>query len=616
MISSTLRAPLAALPLALAAASSFAQTSLATTAAAATLPTTVVTATRVAQPLTDVVADVSIIDRANIERSGAVGLADVLARLPGVSIARNGGPASSTSVYLRGAETRFTAVFVDGVRVDSQSTGGVSWQGIPLSQIDRVEVLRGPAAAVYGSDAIGGVVQIFTRRGEAGFAPSVELGLGTHGTRKLAAALSGKSGAVDYSLGVSRETSDGFNAQPLSNPDRDGYRSNNVSGSVGWQLNAAHRLEATLLNSDTNAQYDGFTPGNDDRSLQELQTLGMKWSARWSDVYSSQVSVGRSKDRYETHPSPYVAKTSVTSYLWQNEFKLGDNLLTAALERREDKLDNTSTFPAISNRSQNALALGYALRSGDHSLQLNVRRDDDSEFGGKSTGSAAYAYGFAPNWRALVSAGTAFRAPTLYQRFSMYGEPSLQPETSKNIELGLKYAAQGNAFSVMTYRNRVTNLINYVSGPGACANGVGAYAGCYGNTGEAEYSGVTLTGSTHIGMAALNGSMDFQNPKDLGTGLQLARRAKQSAKLGVDVPVAGWTLGAEAEWVGKRFDDARNTKTLSSYALLNLSANKALTKDWSLVGRVDNLADRDYETARGYATGGRTLYVGVKWAPN
>lgn len=580
------------------------------------MPTTLVTATRVAQPLTDVVADVSIVDRTTIERSGAVGLADVLARLPGVGIVRNGGPAASTSVYLRGAETRFTAVFVDGVRVDSQSTGGANWQAIPLSQIDRVEVLRGPAAAVYGSDAIGGVVQIFTRRGEEGFAPSIELGLGTHGTRKVAASLSGKGGAVDYSLGVSRETSDGFNAQPKANPDRDGYRSNNVSGSVGWQLNAAHRLEATLLNSDTNAQYDAFTPGNDDRTEQKLQTLGMKWSARWSDVYSSQVSVGRSNDRYETQPSPYVTETSVTSYLWQNNFKLGDNLLTAALERREDKLDNTSTFPAISDRSQNALALGYGLRSGDHNLQLNVRRDDDSEFGGKSTGSAAYAYGFAPNWRALVSAGTAFRAPTLYQRFSMYGEPSLQPETSKNIELGLKYAAQGNAFSVAAYRNRVTNLINYVSGPGACANGVGAFAGCFGNTGKAEYTGVSLAGSTHIGMAVMNGSMDFQNPKDLGTGLQLARRAKQSAKLGVDVPVAGWNLGAEAEWVGKRFDDARNTKPLSGYGLLNLSVNKALTKDWSLVGRVDNLTDRDYEMAMGYATGGRTVYVGVKWAPN
>lgn len=200
------RSPLwAALPLAagIGAAVSvpvWAQSSL---AAPAALSEVVVTATRTEQPLSDVVADVSIIDRDTIARSGATGLADVLDRLPGISITRNGGPAATTSVYVRGAETRFTAVLIDGVRVDTQSgSGGASWNAIPLSQIERVEVLRGPAAAVYGSDAIGGVIQIITRKGEAGFAPSVALGMGSHGTRQLDVALSGASGAVDYALGV------------------------------------------------------------------------------------------------------------------------------------------------------------------------------------------------------------------------------------------------------------------------------------------------------------------------------------------------------------------------------------------------------------------------------
>ncbi|AOW13055.1 TonB-dependent receptor [Hydrogenophaga crassostreae] len=611
MLNSSLRAPLAALPLALLAAFSHAQT-----APVPSLPTTVVTATRVAQPITDVVADVTIVDRAAIERSGATGLADVLGRLPGVSLARNGGLGATTSVYVRGAETRFTAVFVDGVRIDSQSTGGASWNAIPLSQVDRIELVRGPAAAVYGSDAMGGVIQIFTRKGEAGFSPSVEVGVGSYGTRKVAASISGQQGVVDYALGVSRETSDGFNAQPESNPDRDGYRNTAFSGSLGWQFNAANRIDVNLLDSDLDAQYDGFSPGNDDRGQSDLQTLGVNWSAEWSDSYSTKLAVTRGRDRYATSPSPYLTDTSVTSYLWQNNWKLGDSQLTAALERREDRLDNASTSPVITERSQNALALGYALRSGAHTLQLNARRDDDSEFGGQSTGSAAYAFGFMPNWRALVSMGNAFRAPTLFQRFSRYGVASLRPETSNNIETGVKYDQGATSFSAIVYRNKVSDLITYVAGPGTCANGTGDYAGCYGNTAKAQYSGLTLAGAQRVGMLAFSGSLDLQNPKDASTGKQLARRAKQAAKLAVSTGVAGWNLGAETEYVGKRFNDARNNERLDGYTLVNFSVSTPVAKDWTLLGRVDNIADTDYETAKGYATAGRTFYVGLKWAPN
>jgi len=606
----SLRTPLAVLPLAVLALSSHAQPVV-----TGDLPETVVTATRVQQPLTDVVADVTIIDRSVIERSGATGLADLLARAPGIFFARNGGPGATTSVYVRGAESRFTAVYVDGVRVDSQSTGGATWNAIPLSQVDRIEVVRGPAAAVYGSDALGGVIQIFTRKGEAGFAPVIEFGLGSQGTLKLATSLSGAKGAVDYSVGFSREISDGFNAQPAGNPDKDGYRSTAASARLGWQVNPAHRLEATLLSSDLDAQYDAFTPGRDDHGLQTLQTLGLNWTASWSDAYKTRLSLSRGKDRYETTPSFYLTDTSVTSYLFHNEWKLGSTLLTAALERREDKLNNASTTPVITDRSQNALALGYGLRSDAHTLQLNARYDEDSEFGGQTTGSAAYSFEFSPGWRALVSTGTAFRAPTLFQRFSIYGTPSLRPETARNVEVGVKYEFKGNSFSAMAYRNKVSELITYVSGPGSCINGVGAFAGCYGNTASAQYSGLTLSGATRLDKVALGASLDLQSPKDLTTGKQLARRPKKMATITADTPVGDWKLGAELQLVGERFNNANNTQRLAGYSLVNLTASTLLTKDWSLVGRVDNFSDKDYETAQGYATGGRKVYVGLKWAP-
>lgn len=599
----------AALPLALAAAfPSWAQMQL---------QDVVVTATRVAQPITDVVADITILDRAAIERSGATGLADVLARVPGIAMARNGGPGTSTSVYVRGAESRFTAVFIDGVRVDSQSTGGATWNAIPLSRIDRIEVVRGPAAAIYGSDAIGGVIQIFTRKGEAGFSPSIEVGVGTHGTKKLDLALSGAQGAVDYALGLTRETSTGFNAQPTANPDKDGYRSTSVSARLGLQINPAHRLEASLLTNDLNAQYDGSTPGKDDRGQLDVQTFGLNWSARWTDAYTTRISVSQGDDRYETSPSVYLTDTSVTSYLWQNEYRAGPHLLTAALERREDQLNNASTTPVITDRSQNALALGYGYTGGQHTVQLNARHDKDSEFGSISTGSAAYAFAFRPNWRFTASAGTAFRAPTLFQRFSMYGVPTLEPESARNREVGIKYQAQGQSFSAVAYRNTVANLITYVSGVGACANGVlpNLYPGCYGNTAMAQYSGLTLAATKALGAVTLTGSLDLQNPTDQTTGKLLVKRAKKMATLGADTQIAGWKAGAEIQLSGERFNNATNTQRMAGYGLVNLYTSTQLAKDWTLLGRIDNLGDKAYETANGYATAGRTFYVGLKWAP-
>ena len=279
-------ARLAALPLALAAA--FPTVSFSQTQPTPQLGETVVTATRSAQPVGDVVADITIIDRERIERSGAVGLADVLKRVPGIEMSRNGGPATTTSVFLRGAESRFTAVYIDGVRIDSQATGGAAWESIPLALIDRIEVLRGPAGAVYGSDAIGGVIQIFTKRGEAGFAPFAGVGVGTYDTRKVDAGFSGASGGFDYALGLAHEKSDGFNARPIAsqNPDRDGYRSQAANLRLGFQVNRAQRLEATYLTSDSNSGYDNGL-GKDDRSLHKLEASGLNWQAQWPEGRSA-----------------------------------------------------------------------------------------------------------------------------------------------------------------------------------------------------------------------------------------------------------------------------------------------------------------------------------------
>lgn len=575
--------------------------------AAPSLTETVVTAQRIEQPITDVLADVTVLGEEQVRASGAVTIGDLLARQPGLELSRSGGPGAATGMFLRGAETRFTAVYIDGVRVDSQSTGGAPWEAIALGQVERIEILRGPAAAVYGSDAVAGVVQIFTKKGEGPFTPYVGVGAGNHRTGRLEAGFSGQGGALDYALGVERDVSRGYNSMPLGNPDRDGYRQSAASGRLGWQLNPAHRLELTGTYTNMDVQYDGFLPGLDDHSLNRLSTLGGSWSAQWTRNYSTRLSISESQTRYETRPSPYLTKTRLRNYLLQNEWKADAHTVTASLERREDHLVND---PIDAGRHQDGIALGYGYSAGAHTLQLNLRHDRDSEFGGQTTGGVAYGYGFAPGWRATVAAGTAFRAPTLYHRFSEYGKPDLQPEKSRNFELGLHWSEKDSRFSVTAYRNRVTNLIAF-GAPGPCA---GVF-GCYENAGRARLQGVTISGAHRIAGINLGGSLDLQQPKNTQTGKLLPRRAQRLLKLNADTRLAGWTLGAEWQLASHRWDNAANTARLAGYGVVNLHASTTLAREWELLARLDNVVDRQYQLAGGYDTPGRTFFVGLRWTP-
>jgi len=581
--------------------------------AAHVLDDVVVTATRTAQPLTDVLADVSIVDRETIEQSGATGLGDVLARLPGIEMARSGGPGGTTSMFVRGAETRFTAVYVDGVRVDSQAgSGGTTWEAIPLAQIERIEVLRGPAAAVYGSDAVAGVIQIFTKKGEAGVAPYVGVGAGSHGTYRAEAGVSGASGAVDYALGITRETSKGFNAKKDGNPDRDDYRGTSASGRLGWQLNTAHRLEGNFLYNDTDSGYD-VSKTADDRRLHRLQALGLGWQAQWSDSYKTRLSVTDSRDRYETRPSVYFTDTRLRGYLFFNELRVGAHQFTAALERREDELTNESVSSGMRSRAQNALALGYGLRMGAHTVQLNARHDEDSEFGGKTTGSAAYGYALTPEWRAHASIGTAFRAPTfndLYYPASAFtaGNPDVKPEESQSYELGIRGSHGWGEWSVNAYENQIDDLIVWAGTSPMRPE----------NVDVARIRGIETSVATVLAgwdVAANLPVMDPQDRSKANHGHLLQRRARRQFTLDVDRQFGAIGLGASLYASSERFDKASNSEDtrMPGYALMDLRSEYRIDDAWRLQVKLANLFDRDYETTQTYEQPGRAVYFTVRY---
>jgi vitamin B12 transporter len=602
--------------LSLVPAAALAQADVVALAPAQPMEAVVVSATRSPQPRSAVLADVSVIERDEIERAGVLSIADLLARQPGVEFARNGGPANNTAVYVRGSENRQVAVYIDGIRVESQTSGGAMWEQIPVSQIERIELLRGPGAAVYGSDAVGGVVQIFTKRGAGPFQGTGALSVGSYHTRAAQAGFSGGEGAWSYALSAAGERSDGFNTRPIAtaNPDRDGWQRGTVNARVGWQPAPGHRIDATLLDTHLRAQYDPDKSFKDDVARHTLRTAGLAWQGRWSDSAESRVQLGESHLTYETQPSYYRTETTLRNLLLQHEQRVGAQRLSVAVERREDELDNapTATAKALQgSRAQNALALGWRGDFGAHALQAHARHDDDSEFGGKTTGSLGYGWQLSPRWRAIASAGSSFRVPTLYQRFGPYGVATLEPESGHNVEAGLRWSEGADDLGATVWRNRVTNLINSASATtkGACAN----KTLCYENIGQARLEGVTLDGHTRVGAVSLRGSMQWQDPRRVDTDKQLIRRARRLATLGADTDWAGWRVGAELQAAAMRFNDADNKERLGGYGLLNLLASRTLAPGLELLARMDNVADKAYETSRTYATPGRTLQVALRW---
>lgn len=600
MKTKTVRARLALLPLALAASSPLlAQT---------TLKETVVTATRTPTRADELVSDVAVIDRKAIEASTARTLAELLARNGGLQMSANGGRGKQSSVFIRGTENRHTILLVDGVRVGSATAGIPSWDSIPVEMIERIEILKGPASALYGSDGVGGVVQIFTRKGVAGFHPYASVTIGSDEHRTAQAGFTGGQGGLRYALGAQRTREEGFSATnarvPFGNfnADIDPFRQDSINASISQELGRGWSLDASVLHSDGVSWYDDG-PGRDARAA--IRTLaahaGIKGrpTAQWQT--SLRVAQGNDTSNTIVANFPGAFKTEQREWTWQNDIDTPVGVVLAGLERRRQEVSATTAY-AVTERTIDAAFLGLNGNAGAHAWQANVRRDRNSQFGGATTGFGGYGYRITPAWRVSASHGTSFVAPSFNQLyFPGFGNPALQPERGRNTDVALTWSAAGQEAKLVRFDNKIRGFMTNTTLPQ--------------NIPRARIDGWTLGYTGSFGQLGLRGSVDLLDPRNELNGRQLPRRAKRQASVGADWTQGAWRYGASLLAVGERFDDAANVNRLGGYATVDVYADWQLATDWSLQAKVNNLADRRYETAMGYNQSGRSFYLTLRWQP-
>lgn len=593
------------------------------------LPNQVVTATRVATAVTDTIADVSIIDRATLELAGQTSLREVLSQQPGVQTASSGSYRSTAGIFLRGSVTSQTLVLIDGVRVGSATSGGASLENIPLSRIERIEILRGAASALYGPDAVGGVIQIFTREASPGLQMDASVGVGTDGQQQAGASLRGSDGALGYSLGVSREKASGISviSNPISgsyNPDEDGFSSSSVDAKLSARLNREHAVSVSLLRSDSDYQFDSVPFPNplgltritsEARAKVGLANATLKWDAQWLTLWHSTVTIGSSDeqslaDYFRLADGAFGGNTrfntSRRQATWQNDITLGKDVLSVMLEGRNETVDSNTAYTVTSRDVRSALA-SYAVNRPAWNTLVVARNDDNSQFGNFNNWALSGGYRVTDSMRAVASVGTSFQAPSFNQLYYPgFGNPSLQPQRNRATELGLKYHLGSVSLGAVAYNNDIQGFIVPTTNV---------------QSSLAVLRGITLSGDVQTGDTGFSVSYDYADPRSYSAfaasnDLRLVRVARNMLNARVTHRLGDVNVFAELKLSGDREDNNLSFSgrdLLPGYTLLNVGANWRVQKNVLLLARINNMTDAQYQLANGFSMPGRNLFVSMNW---
>ncbi len=587
----------------------------------------VVTASRSAQVVTDTLPHTTVITRAEIEASQVGDVISLLRLQPGIQIALNGGPGSVASVFMRGTNSTHTLLLIDGLRVNAVGSGAADWRQLMLDEVERIEIVRGNVSALYGSEAIGGVVQVFTRSGRGVPHAALQVQAGGGRTRGLSLNTGGEvgeeGGKTRVALTVSGRSSSGFSAidanrVPNANPDIDGFRNQSSSMRITRQI-GEHEIGLSTLSTrarldlDDATDYSFFGPPYNGRTQTHVEHSSLDATTaharlQLGEKWQSTLQVGATLNKGETtssYPASFlVDRTSSRSrqLSWQNSFALATgHQLTAGVEHLSQDGEATAFATPFSRRVRSVMA-GYLGQMSVHELQLALRRDQYTDFGAATTGLAAYGLRLGSDWKAIVQASSAFRAPSfndLYYPF--FGNPALQPERARSAELGLQYAHADTFARAALFRNRISDLIVF-----------DPLIGIANNIAAARITGLELSGKTRAAAWDLSANLTLQRPLDLQTGQRLLRRAAHTLNLGAAREWANWRWAADVQRVGSRADSDVLTFAripLNPYSVVNLRTSHAINKNLSLGFALQNAFAARYQLVDGFNTPGRVFLV-------
>jgi len=604
-------------PTGLLAAASLAAVASAAGADTSDLDAIVVTATRTAVSVEDSLAPVVVIDRNEIEQSFALDVADLLRFHAGLEIARNGGPGQLTSVFIRGAESDHSLVLIDGVKVNPGTAGGAALQNISPQLVERIEVVKGPRSSLYGSEAIGGVINIITRRGPEGRSASLGGAAGKYDTRSASAGASWRAGGTGAGATLVTMSSDGFPTLRGSDDDR-GYDNDTISAWLTAPVGPMD-VEASYWSASGNTEYSDFFAAPQDQDYDnELARLAVSWMR---GTWSSSLTLARFVDEIRQgelafDPRDFI-RTERKSADWQNDLDPTSWLrLTAGVTLTREETSGRSYGTPLehvpgagqADRDEDAGYLQAGVELGGHRFIAAGRHTDSDVFGGVNTWNLAWGTAATDTLSLSAGLGRGFRAPSTADLYAFGGNPGLDPEVSRSWDAAMTYRPDGHhEFSVGVFRTRIDELIQYVDPDGFS----GPLPGRNENVGDARIEGIELGWRALFEDWQLRAEAVLQDPEDEDTGDRLLRRATRTATFSVDRRLGAHQLGLQILASDSRhgFGDVR----LAGYVLANLTARIVLGRSLELRARLENLLDQDYELVDGYNTAGRGVYAGLAW---
>lgn len=577
----------------------------------------IVTATRTPQTIDETLASVIVIDRAAIEQSQALDIADLLRLHAGLDVARNGGPGQTTSVFMRGAESNHTLVMIDGVKINSGTVGAAAVQNISPDLIERIEIVKGPRSTLYGSEAIGGVINIITRRAAHGTAFNASLGAGNQRTRHVKGGIHHAGSVLRGGVEVQRNTSDGFPALRGSTINS-GYENSSMNAYLGAKLSGMNIEISHWQTQGTSEYQDGFTRNALDQDFTN-RASALTFKANPVAAWTTQAKLSQIADHIDQNQlNPASSNRNdfarTTRYVldWQNDVRISaQQLLTAGISVSDENTQALSYGTAFDkDTTVSSLYLQDDLTLGAHQLLVAIRTTDHETADLYTTWNLGYGYQAAPDTRLIANAGTAFRSPDSYDRFGYGGNPRLQSETSRTLELGIRHNIRTNhTVTITAFHNHMEDLISYNDPDGF----FGPVPGANENIDRATIRGIETRYQLALAQWHFQLEGILQNAKNHSTGAPLARRASRSLTASAVYNLGRTQIGMDLLASGPRKDSDFSTEINNGYSLLNLTAQTRLDQHWTVRGKIENLLNKEYTLVSGYNTQGRLVRVSVEY---